>query len=807
MHTIGQDLRFAVRMLAKKRGFTTFAVTVLALGISANTSMFSLANVVLLRPLPYRDAGRLVMVWEDSSFIGFPANTPAPANYADWNAQNRSFEGMAAIRDQFMSLTGAGEPVQLRVIAATANLFSVLGVQPALGRAFAAEEDRYGGPQVVILSYGLWKRQFGGDANIVGQEITLDDEKYSVVGIMPRGFRYPQRTTDALIPAQFSSHEYANRRSHYLEVVARLKPNATLAAANAELSAIANRLAKQYPDDNTNIGAYAVPLRDHIVGSLRLAILVLLGAVAFVLLIACANVANLLLARATERRRELAVRMALGAGRAQIVRQLLTESVLLSGFAGAVGILLSAWGVAFLKKLIPLEISQAVGAGLDARVLAFTVGISALTGITFGIVPALRVSGLPVNETLKQAAARGFVGAGGRWTRHALVIAEIALAVVLLSGAGLMIESFLKLRGLDPGFRTDRVLKLETALPRPKYADFSRRTAFYDQVLDRVARLPGVVTAGFTTWLPLTNDGGTRGFTIEGRPQPKPGEVNDANARVVSKDYLRTLGVPLRRGRLLDDRDGAQSMPVALINETMARTYWPKEDSLGWRIKMGDYDSREPWITVVGMVGDMRQSGPDLPARPEMYFPYQQQSFYEPGYLAVKTAGDPMQLAAAIRESIWSVDKQQPVAGIMPLEELIDEDLAPRKLQASLLGGFAGFALLLASLGIYAVLSFSMAQRTQEIGVRMALGAHPRDVLRIVLGEGLRLAVIGVVLGIGAALILTRVLGHLLYGLSTSDPETFVVVAGVLLFVALAACFIPARRAMRLDPMQALHYE
>ena len=807
MHTIGQDLRFAVRMLAKKRGFTSFAVTVLALGIAANTSMFSLANVVLLRPLPYRDAGRLVMVWENYSFIGFPMNTPAPGNFADWKAQSRSFEDLAAMAGRSLSLAGPGEPLKINAYEVTANLFPVLGVSPAFGRIFSDDEDKPGGARVAILSHGFWLRRFGGDAQTVGRQIQLNDANYTVIGVMPKGFLFPDRETEMWVPLRLTSRDLANHGSHYLHVVGRLKRGVTLGAANAELSLIARDLAQRYPMSNTSVGAYAMLLRDYLVGDLRVAILVLLGAVGFVLLIACANVANLALARAAGRQRELAVRMALGAGGGRIIRQVLTESVLLSTTAGAAGLLLSVWGFAFLRQLIPTGLADVEQLRLDWRMLGFTGGVSVFAGILFGIAPALRVSGMPVMDVLKQAGERGAAGGAGNRMRHGLVIAEIALAVVLLCGAGLMIESFLKLRGIDLGFRTEKVLAVETPLPRPRYADFSRRTAFYDQVLDRLTRLPGVVSAGCTTWLPYTNRGGTRGFTIEGRPQPKPGEVYDANTRVISKDYLETLGVPLKRGRLFDVHDTLDSMPTALINETMARQFWPGEDPIGKRIETGDNDRREPWITIVGIVGDMRQMGLDQLPRAEMYFPYRQQSFYSPDYFSVRATGDPMQLAEAVREAIWAVDKQQAVAGIMPLEDLVDEDLAPRRLQANLLGGFAGMALLLASLGIYAVLSFAVAQRTQEIGVRVALGAQKADILRIIVGQGARLIALGIAIGIAAALALTRALQHLLYGLSATDALTFAGAVIVLGGIALLACYIPARRAMRLDPMQALHYE
>lgn len=807
MLTIWQDVRFALRTAAKRPGFALFAILILSLGIAANTTVFSLANAVLLEPLPYRDANRLMMVWEDASFIGFPMNTPAPGNYAEWKARNHTFDDIAALAGRTLNLTSHGEPTQVTAVAATSNLFSVLGVSPTIGRSFSAEEDQPGVAPVTVLSYGLWVRQFGADREVLDRQILLNDTKFTVIGVMPKGFVFPEREAEMWVPAQFSSKELANHGSHYLRVVGRLKPEVSLVAANADLASIAKRLVEENPEENTNVGAYAMPLREYLTGESRLPILVLLSAVAFVLLIACANVANLTLARATGRRRELAVRIALGAGRRDMIRQLLTESLLLSTIAGIAGLLLSVWGFVVLKQLVPSGIAKIDQISLDWRLLVFTLVVSTLTGILFGLIPAIRGASIPVNETLKQAGDRGAVGAAGNRVRNVLVISEVALAVVLLSGAGLLIKSFFRMRGLDLGFRTDNVLVMETELPRPRYDEFARRTAFYDEVLARVTQIPGIKSAGYTTWLPYTNRGGTRGFTIEGKPQPKPGEIADANTRVISTEYLQTLGVPLKEGRLLERRDSAHSVAVMLINETMAKQFWPDQNPIGKRIKMGDYDSSQPWVTIVGIVGDMKQMGFDLPPRAEMYFPYQQQSFYSPGYLAVKTADDETLIAGAVRAAIWSVDKEQPIDGVMPLAELVNVDLAPRELQAKLLGGLAGFALLLAALGIYAVLSFSVAQRTQEIGLRMALGAAPAQVLRSILGEGMKLVVLGMLIGVMASLVLARLLGHLLFGLSVTDPQTFIGVGILLGAAAFAACYVPAQRATCVDPMVALRYE
>jgi putative ABC transport system permease protein len=604
MGSLLQDLKNSIRMLAKAPAFTAFAVGVLALGIAANTSIFSFANTVLLRALPYQDAGRLVMVWEDASFVGFPRNTPAPGNFYNWKDQNRVFADMAASRDASFSLTGGSVPEEILGRQVSWNLFRVVGVAPILGRDFVAEEDMANRGYVAILSHALWQQSFGSDPQIIGKQIELDSEKYTVIGVMPQGFEFPDRAAGVWVPLAFTNEQATNHGRHFLQVVARLKPGITLAQANANLDAISQNLAEKYPETNKHIKAFAVPLREDRVGNVRLAIYVLLGAVGFVLLIACANVANLLLARAAGRQRELAVRMALGAGRNRILRQLLTESLLLAAFAGIVGTLLSLWGAAFLARLVPNGVPLAPGSGIDARVLVFSVCVSVATGVLFGIMPALRLSSVNLSASLKQAGRTG-LGARGKRTRDMLVVVEVALAMILLTGSGLMIESFAKLRSLRPGFSAEHVLTLRVPLPDPKYPDLPKRTAFYDQVLERVNRVPGVVAAGFTTWVPLTNRGGSTGFTVEGRPAPAPGDFTDANLRVISKDYVRAMGVPLKAGHLFAGDERQNSSLVMLINETMAHQFWPGENPLGQRIKLSGYAGDYPWITIVGIVGDV----------------------------------------------------------------------------------------------------------------------------------------------------------------------------------------------------------
>jgi putative ABC transport system permease protein len=809
LENLGKDVRYGFRMLRKSPSFTFFAVAVLALGIAANSAIFSIADAVLIRPLPYTDANQLVIVWEDASAYGFPKDTPAPGNFSDWKARNQVFSDVAATSfGGSFNLIGAGTPEKLTGRSVTANLLSVLGVTPEIGRDFRPEDDVPGATPVAILSHGLWLRRFGGDPQILGKEILLNYEKCTVIGVMKRGFQFPDREAELWTPARFTKAELANHGSHFLEVVARLKPGVSLKSANADLAVIAKEMEKEHPDSNAKVGAFAVPLREEFAGDVRPAILMLVGAVCFVLLIACANVANLLLSRATARRREMAMRLALGATRSRIVQQMLTESVLLAMFAGIAGLLLSIWGTRFLATLIPGGIAPLTGTGVDGRVLLFTLVVTLATGVLFGIIPASRVSHFHLTPSLKQGGGQSGVGSGGQRLRDALVICEVALAIVLLAGGALMIRSLQNLYHLDPGFRADHVLVAHTPLPEQKYKLFAQRSAFYDRVIANVERLPGVVAAGYTTWIPLTNPGGAMGITVEGKPEPPPGQMLIPNVRMISKDYITALRMKLIDGRLFEQSDDFGKPLVALINQTMARNYWPGENAIGRQFKIGRYSENNPWITVVGIVGDVHQAGLDLPPRAEMYLPYQQQDKgYDPEFLAVRTGGDPMALAEVVRQQVWAVDKEQPVAGVMPLEDLVDDNLSARRMQASLLSGFAGLALLLVTLGIYAVLSFAVTQRTQEIGVRVAMGAQPRDVLRMIFSQGFKLFMIGAAIGLAAAFALSSALVHLLFGVSAYDPASFASVTMLLAAVALLACYVPARRATRVDPLIALRYE
>ena len=807
-----QDARYAARVLLKNPGFTLVAVLALALGIGANSAIFSVVNAVLLRPLPYAEPERLVTVWEDDTKGGFPKDTPAAANYIDWRDQNQVFEGMAAIADQSYNLTGAGEPERLDGRSVSASLFPLLGVEPQLGRAFLPQEDAPGANRVVVLSHGLWQRRFGGDPSILGRPVNLNGANHEVVGVMPQHFQFPDPKDQLWTPIAFTQQEAANRGRHYLQVVARLKPNVTVEQAQAEMTTIAARLQQQHPEQNRDLGATVVPLHEHLVGNIRPALLVLLGAVGFVLLVACANVANLLLARAAVRQKEIAVRVALGASRLRLVRQFLTESVLLAACGGAVGLLLAVWGTGLLKTFIPENVSQVRSITIDGRVLGFTLLVSLLTGLVFGLAPAAQASRFDLNETLKEGGRDSAQGSRGNRVRGLLVIAEVAVSLVLLIGAGLLINSFVRLRGVDPGFTSDNLLTMSIVLPREKYPDYQRRAAFYDEMVSRVEALPGVKSAAVTNWIPLVLQGDSITFGVEGRPDPAPsqGKRPAVVTRAVHPHYFRTMGIRLLQGRALDERDRADTPNVAVISETMARKHFAGEDPVGRRITPGAADSTnaDDWITVVGVAQDVRQVELGAEPKPQMYVPYAQGwSAFAPRYLIVSTNVEPLSLASAVRGAVWSIDRDQPVADVRTMREVLSASLARQRFSTLLLGVFAAVALLLASVGIYGVMSYSVAQRTHEIGIRMALGAQRGDVLRLAVGQGMKLILVGIGLGLVAAFALTRVMESLLFGVSATDPVTFAAISLVLVFAGLLASYVPARRATKVDPMIALRYE
>jgi putative ABC transport system permease protein len=812
MQTFLQDLRYGARMLTKNWGFTLIAVLTLGIGIGANTAIFSLINSVLLRPLAYHDPERLVVVWEDATFANFPRNTPAPANYADWKAENQVFDDIAATGYRSFNLTGDGEPEKLNAFAVTANFFPLLGVQPAIGRTFNSQEDSPGANHVVVLSYALWQSRYGGDPSILGRNILLNGESYTVLGVMPSNFQFLQREIRAWVPIAFSAEELANRGSHYLTVVARMKEGVTLKQAQTDMSGIMQHIAEQHPNNTFNgkLGAVVLPLHEQVTGNVSQLLVVLLVATGFVLLIACANIANLLLSRAVNRQREIAVRAALGASRLRIARQLVTESVLLAATGSLLGLGLTWWSFGFLQQLIPQSMALATNLTIDLPVLGFTILLSLLTGIIFGLAPALQASKVDLNETLKQSTTRTGSGTKSNRLRAVMVVSEIALALVLLVGAGLLIRTFYKLTNQYAVLKPEAVLTVRTSLPLNKYAEHRRRVAFYDQVLERVRALPGVVSVGYTTSVPLAWKGGTSGFYPEGTQQPLPGLSYDSIHRQVSDNYLQTMGIPLKQGRYFESGDTEQSQPVAIVNETMAREYWPNENPIGKRFKLGDPDEDIPWRTIVGIVADVRQMGVDEVVKAEMYMPYQQvntQQWFAPRDLVIRTTGQPMSLVSAIRSEVQAVDPQQPISSVMTLEDILGEETAPRRLGVILLTTFATVALLLASLGIYGVIYYFVAQHTQEIGIRLALGASRKDILGLVLKKGLVLTATGIAAGLVGAFLLTGLMQSLLYDVRADDPATFAAIALILSLISLIACYIPARRATRVDPMVALRYE
>ncbi|HEV2802107.1 MAG TPA: ABC transporter permease [Pyrinomonadaceae bacterium] len=811
MWTFWQDVRYGMRMLVKTPSFTVITVLTLALGVGANTAIFSLVNAVLVRPLKYVEPERLVMVWESDAISGFDQDTPAAATYADWKAQNQVFEDMAVQEMRSLDLTGEGEPEKLTAFAVTANFFPLLGAQPALGRNFLAEEDKPGANKVAIISHALWQNRFAGDANVVGRDIALNGEKHRVIGVMPRDFQFRMPDVKVWTPVAFTAEQLSNRDLHYLEIVARLKPGVTVEQANADIRAITARIAAAYPDQARNLSGVVVPLREQFVGGARRTLLLLLVAVGFVLLIACANIAGVLLSRAATRQREIAVRAALGASRWRIVRQLLTESLLLGGLGGALGLLLAMWTLAFLQQLVPAGLRESTELSLDAPVLVFTLAVSLLAGMIFGLAPALQASRIDLNDALKSATGGAGTGRGQRRLRSAFVVAEVALAMVLLVGAGLLIQSLMNLRGQYSGLQPDDVLTMRTQLSARKYREHEQRVGFYDQVLARVKNLPGVEAAGYTTTVPLVWGGGANGLAIEGRADD-PNVGYNANHRQVSPDYFKAIGVAVKRGRAFDERDDERAVRVAVVNETMARQFWPGEDPVGKRFKVATPDTN-PWLTIVGIVSDIRQVGMDVPPKAEMYVPYRQAergvpyTLFVPRDLVVRTTVTPTELAASVRAAVREVDPNQPVANVRTLDEVLGRVTAQRRLGMNLLSAFAALGLLLAALGIYGVLSYFVVQHTREIGVRMALGAQAGDVLRLVIGRGVKLALAGIVVGLVGAFLLTRLIESLLFGVSAIDPLTFAGVTVALASVAVLACYIPARRATRVDPMVALRYE
>jgi putative ABC transport system permease protein len=812
MTAILQDVRYGFRMLLKSPGFTVVAVVALALGIGANTAIFSVINSVLLRPLPYADPDRLVVVWETNPNLGGNLqlrNEASPANYLDWKAQQTVFEDFGVFNWNTFNLTGGDTPEQLTGNPSTASIFSTLGVKPMLGRVISAEDDREGAPRVVLLSHKLWQRRFGAKPEIVGQQISLNNQSYTVIGVMPPEFVFPAGISELWVPMAFTKAASERRSAHYLYTRARLKPGVSMEQAQAEMDTIAARLRQQYPDTNTDRGIRLVSLHEETVRQLKPALLVLLGAVGFVLLIACANVANLMLARATARHKEIAIRTALGASRWRVVRQLLTESLLLSLAGGLCGLLLALWGIDLLKGGVPSQmISFTYGwnqIGLDARVLTFTLAISILTGMLFGLIPALQVSKPDLNEGLKEG-DRGSTGTRNR-ARSLLVVSEVALALILLVGAGLMMKSFVRLLEVRPGFDPENVLTASLSLPRARYDNTQKAADFVAQLEQQVAGQPGVKAVGAVNLLPMAGSGATTSFVVEGQAAPMRGQEPEANYRVVTPSYFGALGIPVARGRAFNEHDRAKEAGapgVAIINETMVRLFFQNEDPLGRRLL--DSEGRNPPVEIVGVVGDIKHFGLDDKPEAYLYLPHAQVggNFMT---LVVRTERDPSAMTAALRREVLTLDKDQPVFDVKTMEQRLADTGAQKRLTMWLLGVMASVALVLAAVGIYGVIAYSVTQRTHEIGIRMALGAQRGDIIRLVVKQGMLMAVVGVLVGLAASFYVTRVMSGLLFGVSATDPATFAGVALLLAAVALVACLIPARRATRVDPMVALRYE
>ncbi len=820
--TTWSDLRYAARAFAREPGFTAVAMLMLALGIGANTAIFSVVNAALIRPLEYHQPDRIVTLWGSNPALSIGLDLlPMSAKHWDqWRRRNHVFEEVAAFDSQDLHLTNAGTPERFKAARVTAGFFSVFGVKPCLGRAFVPEEDRAGAGKLAIVGYGLWQNRFGADPGLIGRTITLNGQGYRVIGVMPPDFGFPKGAevpsyyrfaprTDLWVSASLTQREIDNGSLGFT-VVARLKPGISVKQAQGEMSIIMRQLEKEDPN-NKGFSVRVIPLHETIVRGLRPALLAIMAAVAAVLLIACANLANLLLARAVARRKEIALRAALGASRWQLIRQLLIESLLVSLAGGALGLLLARWGVVVLERMIPAGLPRVGDARLDSIVVAFSLLVSVLTGVLFGLAPAWNTAKLDLNRWLKEG-GRSSAAQAHPLVRRGLVVSEIAVATVLLVATGLLLRSFLKLQSVDTGFRAENVVAVELSLPgsgffergNGRYDQPGRKAEFVTRLVERASALPGVTSAGAISELPLAGGVNMEGLTFEGRPQPDPSRPPVADFRSVTPGYLRTMGIRLLKGRWFTDQDRADSLPVAVIDDTMARTYWPAEEPIGKRFR--NLNSSKPWWTVVGVVRSVTHNGLGADKQPEYFRPYSQQELSWTT-LVIRSAIHPPSLLAGLRKEIWAVDKDQPVSKITTLEQVVSEAAAAPRFRSVLIGIFGAFALLLATLGIYGVISYSVAQQTHDLGIRIALGAGSREILSLVLGGGLALAATGVAIGLAASIGLTRLLASLLYGVTPTDLWTYGGVTVLLLTVALVASYVPARRAMRVDPLVALHYD
>ena len=801
MEHLTKDLRYAIRSLSKRPAFTVVALVALALGIGANTAIFSLINAVLLKPLPFNEPDRLVWAWGNIR-NGSNRASVSPLDFLDYRAQNKTFEQFAAVFSVPLplNLTGNGDPERLTGAGVTGNYFQALGVKPLLGRTFLLENEKTGSDHVAVLSYGLWLQRFAGDPQIINKTITLDGETCQVLGVMDKDFNFPQ-SSELWVPLNFDrSNEMKQRKAHFLRPIGRLKPGVSIQQAQADTDIVAAQLAQQYPDTNTGWNLRLVSLREQLVGNTRPTLFILLGAVGFVLLIACANVANLLLVRAASREKEIAVRAALGASRLRIARQMMTESVLLAIAGGTLGVLLAAWGIELLVKLGDTSIPPTANVRIDLTVLVFTLLLSIATGILFGVAPALRTLNLNLSDKLKEGMRGGGEGLRHSRTRSLLVVLESAVAVVLLIGAGLLINSLIRLQRVDPGFDPHNVLTMRIDLPRQKYPKPEQAVNFFQQVEDRVSSLPGVEAAGMITELPLSGQPNDMPFTVAGRASDGD-QMFDDDFRRVNENYFRVMRIPFLRGRMFTTQEVSQSAKVILVSELLAEEVFPNEDPIGKRLIM--WMNKQPF-EIVGVVGDIRHRGMEFQPAPAMYFPTHQNGGTN---LVIRTQGDPLALVPAIRKQIQEIDPNQPIAAVKTMEDWVNTSVAAPRYRTLLLGLFAFIALALACTGIYGVMSYSVTQRTHEIGVRMALGARQLDVLRLVVRQGMSLVLIGVAVGLAGALALTRLMESMLFGVTAKDPITFVAVATSLSFVAFVACYIPALRATKVDPLIALRYE
>ena len=801
MRTLLQEMRYSMRMLAKRPGFTAAALIILAAGIGLNTAIFSVVNSILLRPLPYKEPDRLVQIWETWPPSGSYTGSVSPNNFLDWKTQAQTFEDMSIFWMWLYTLSGTNEPTEIPGLKVSSNFFTVLGVTPQLGRTFAPGEEQPDQPRVAVISYDLWQRRFGGRADVIGQRIKLDDDDCAIIGVMRPDFRQTELVSDhhAEVWTPMEIKPGARMRgSHYLRAFGRVKPGVSLSQAQAEMASIARQLEQAYPNTNKDRGINLVPLHEQITGNMRWTLLVLQFATGFVLLIACTNVANLLLARVAAREKEMAIRSALGAGRWQLVRLLLAESLVLGVVGGAIGLFLAWWGIGLLVSLAPSDIPRLGEIGLDGRVLSFTFALSLMTVLLFGLIPAWQSARVNLNDALKES-GRG--STRGHGLRGSLVVAEIALTLVLLVGSGLLLRTLIRMQSVDLGFNHENLLTMRVSLLDSKYKERGQTANFYQQLLARIEKLPGVQSAGLTSSPPMIKlNNMSVGFEIEGQPVD-PAHKPSVRYGVVSPNYFRTMGIPLIKGRAFNERDTSDNAPVALINEHFARRYFPNEDPIGKKITLGG-----PKREIVGVVGNVKHESPTDDEAEKVYSPHAQHIF-STVMLAIRTAGDPNKIVTAASKAVWEGDPDAAVSNVATMDRVLANAISRPRFNALLLSIFSLVALILASVGIYGVMSYTVTQGTREIGIRLALGAQPRDVLRLVVGQGLVLTVIGLGVGVAAAFGLTRLMEKLLYGVTPTDPLTFAGVSVLLLVVALTACYLPARRATKVDPMVALRYE